>query len=86
MLTQEEKLDILSEFPNVKLCYEKIIHKKVYDFDLLLAIPDGKKCFAWFTPYKNNTPIIQEVPETSNIPDPLLRPKKYHLMVFPPRK
>ena len=54
MLTQEEKLDILSEFPNVKLCYEKIIHKKVYDFDLLLAIPDGKKCFAWFTSYKNN--------------------------------
>jgi len=54
MLTQEDKLDILSKFPNVKLSYEKIIHKKVYNFDLLLSIPDGKKCFAWFTSFKNN--------------------------------
>jgi hypothetical protein len=54
MLTQEEKLDILREFPNIKLSYEKIIHKKVYEFDLLLGIPDGKKCFVWFTSFKNN--------------------------------
>ena len=54
MLTQEDKSDILSEFPNIKLSYEKIIHKKVYNFDLLLGIPDGKKCFAWFTSFKNN--------------------------------
>jgi len=55
MLTQEDKRDILSNFPNVKLSYEKIVHKKVYNFDLLLSIPDGKKCFAWFTLFKNNT-------------------------------
>ena len=54
MLSQEEKLDILREFPNIKLSYEKIIHKKVYNFDLLLGIPDGKKCFVWFTSFKNN--------------------------------
>jgi len=53
MLTQEEKLDILNKFPNIKLSYEKIIHKKVYNFDFLLAIPDGKKCFAWFTSFKD---------------------------------
>jgi hypothetical protein len=53
MLTQEEKLDLLRDFPNVKLSYEKIIHKKVYNFDVLLAIPEGKKCFAWFTSFKN---------------------------------
>jgi len=58
MLTQEDKLDILHEFPNVKLSYEKIIHKKVYNFDLLLSIPDGKKCFAWFTSFKNNMVCI----------------------------
>ncbi len=46
MLTQDEKSYILSEFPNMKLSYEKIQHKKVYNFDLLLGIPDGKKCFA----------------------------------------
>jgi hypothetical protein len=58
MLTQEDKLDILREFPNVKLPYEKIVHKKVYNFDLLLAIPDGKKCFAWLTTFKNKTICI----------------------------
>ena len=58
MLTQEDKLDILHEFPNIKLSYEKIIHKKVYNFDLLLSIPDGKKCFAWFTSFKNNMVCI----------------------------
>jgi len=58
MLTQEDKRDILSNFPNVKLSYEKIVHKKVYNFDLLLSIPDGKKCFAWFTLFKNNTVCI----------------------------
>jgi hypothetical protein len=53
MLTQEEKLDLLRDFPNVKLSYEKIIHKKVYNFDVLLAIPEGKKCFPWFTSFKD---------------------------------
>lgn len=49
MLTQEEKEKILSDFPNIKLSYEKIIHKKVSNSDLILAIPDGYKCFIWFT-------------------------------------
>jgi len=39
----------LSRFPNVKLSYEKIIHKKVYDAFCCLTIPEGEKCFAWFT-------------------------------------
>ena len=39
---------ILKDFPkNVKLSYENIVHKKVYS-DFVLAIPQGKKCFAWF--------------------------------------
>jgi hypothetical protein len=58
MLTQQDKNDILHNFPNIKLSYEKIVHKKVYSFDLLLSIPDGKKCFAWFTSFKNNTVCI----------------------------
>lgn len=49
MLTQEEKQNILREFPNVKLSYEKIIHKKVYNCDLAIVIPEGKKSFIWFT-------------------------------------
>ena len=45
--------EILDEFPSVKLSYENIIHKKVYNSDYVTAIPEGKKCFAWFTDYKN---------------------------------
>jgi hypothetical protein len=55
MLTKEDKEYILTEFPNIKLSYEKIIHKKVYPLkdDYLLVIPEGKKCFAWITMFKN---------------------------------
>ena len=45
--------EILDEFPSVKLSYENIIHKKVYNLDYVTAIPEGKKCFAWFTNYNN---------------------------------
>jgi hypothetical protein len=49
MLTQEDKQNILQDFPNVKLSYETIAHKKVYNCDLIVAVPYGFKCFAWFT-------------------------------------
>ena len=53
MLTQEDKENILSNFPNIKLSYEKIIHKKVYNFDIAIAVPEGKKSFIWFTFYND---------------------------------
>jgi hypothetical protein len=55
MITEEDKEIILSEFPNVKLSYENIIHKKVYPLknDYLMIVPDGNKCFVWFTLYKD---------------------------------
>ncbi len=40
---------ILSNFPNVKLSYENITHKKVYNSNYIVAVPVGKKCFVWFT-------------------------------------
>ncbi len=40
---------ILSNFPNVKLSYENITHKKVYNSNYIVAVPVGKKCFIWFT-------------------------------------
>lgn len=49
MLSQSDKQDILSEFPNIKLSYENIIYNKVSTVDYFVAIPEGKKCFAWFT-------------------------------------
>lgn len=53
MLTQGEKEYILREFPNIKLSYENIIYKKVYNSDYIVAVPEGKKCFAWFTTFKD---------------------------------
>jgi len=69
MLSEEEKEQILSELPNIKLSYENIIHKKVYS-DFVLAIPEGKKCFAWFTNNKNgNVCYILELGENKQIFD-----------------
>jgi len=49
MLSHTDKENILREFPNIKLSYETVIYKKVYNSDYMIAIPEGKKCFAWFT-------------------------------------
>ena len=45
---------ILKDFPNIELSYETFVHKKVHQYDLSFAIPEGNKYFAWFTVYKNN--------------------------------
>ena len=45
--------EILEDFPNLELSYEKKLHKKVQS-DIYLTIPKGKKYFAWFKLYKNN--------------------------------
>jgi hypothetical protein len=45
---------LLQEFPtNIKLSYENIIHKKVYNADINLAIPCGPKFYAWFYSFNN---------------------------------
>jgi hypothetical protein len=53
MLSHDNKREILCEFPNIKLSYENITHKKVLNADVIIAIPRGKKCFAWFTTYND---------------------------------
>jgi hypothetical protein len=40
---------VLNNFPKFELSYEIITHKKVYNSDIILAIPEGIKYFAWFT-------------------------------------
>jgi hypothetical protein len=52
MLTVEDQKHLLSEFPDLKLSYENITHKKVYNSELVIAIPEGVKCFGWFTYFK----------------------------------
>jgi hypothetical protein len=68
MIKNLNNQDILSDFPNVKLSYENITHKKVYNSDMILVIPEGKKCFAWFT-YINEKPscLIMELAGDKNI-------------------
>ena len=44
---------LLSNFPSIKLSYEKKIHKKVFPLDIIITIPKGKKYFAWFCKFKN---------------------------------
>ena len=52
-LTQHDKNEIISYLPNFELSYEKLIHNKVHNYELCIAIPYGKKYLAWFTTYKN---------------------------------
>jgi hypothetical protein len=70
MLSQTDKENILREFPNIKLSYENITHKKVLNADYIVAIPEGKKCFAWFT-YVNGKMVclIMELLENKQIND-----------------
>jgi hypothetical protein len=50
LLNGQEKSKVLSSFPkNMKLSYENIVHKKVLNASLIIIIPQGKKCFVWFT-------------------------------------
>jgi hypothetical protein len=59
---------ILSDFPNFELSYETIIHNKVYNSDLILAIPEGKQVFIWFTIYKNeNVCFLLELSQNKNV-------------------
>jgi len=45
---------LIKRFPEFELFYETISHNKVSNlYDISLAIPIGKKCFIWFTFYKD---------------------------------
>ena len=68
MIHSSEQETILKDFPNIKLSYENIAYKKVYNYDILLAIPHGKKCFAWFTTINDkNVCIIMEITDNKQI-------------------
>ena len=68
MLSNKDKEVILNDFPNVKLSYENITHNKVYNSDIILAIPEGRKSFAWFTTHNDkNMCLIMELAENKQI-------------------
>jgi len=47
---------ILSNFPEIELSYEKNMYKNTLSVDFYLAIPKGRKFFAWFH-YYNSEPV-----------------------------
>jgi hypothetical protein len=59
---------VLQHFPKFELSYEIITHKKVHGANIVLAIPEGNKYFAWFTSYKNNNVcVLLQINENKNI-------------------
>ena len=67
MLSNYEKQELFKSFPaNIELSYDTPIHKKVFDY--FIAIPEGPKCFIWFTVYKNkNICAILEIDQHKKI-------------------
>jgi len=65
-LTEQEQSNLLKDFPNVELSYDHIIHKTLQSPIAVIAIPDGKKCFAWFTTFKmQNVCVLLEIAEAN---------------------
>jgi len=53
-LAQHQLLSVLQRFPEVELCYETVPHSKVSEnYHFGVAIPVGKKHYAWFTFHQN---------------------------------
>jgi len=54
ILTDLDKQSILRDFPISfsELSYDTMAHKKVHDADIMIAVPEGKQCIAWFTSFK----------------------------------
>lgn len=60
-INYSDKNNLLNRFPSIDLINENILTKKsnthkkyIYNSDLYLIIPKGKKCFVWFTYLKHN--------------------------------
>jgi len=53
-LSQSQISQVMKRFPEFKLSYETISHKKVLpEYNVAMAIPLGKKAYAWFTFYQD---------------------------------
>jgi len=69
MLTDLELSTLFKNFPrDVELSYETIIHKTLHNTDFVMAIPEGKKYFAWFTSFRaQNVCVLLEISENKKI-------------------
>lgn len=61
---------VVQTFPlkTSKLSYEIIAHKKVNEPDIVMAIPEGKRCLSWFTSYNSdNVCFLLELDDNNSI-------------------
>lgn len=54
----KEKKQILYNFPELELSYEKRLHNKVHNINCFMTIPYGLKYFAWFHNFKHQNMLI----------------------------
>ena len=47
-IAEQDKQGILKDFPNIEMCFETITHN-TFPSEYVIAVPEGKKYFAWFT-------------------------------------
>jgi hypothetical protein len=79
MLSDFEINNILKKFPKIELSYETVVHKKVCSADIIFAIPEGIKCFAWFTKYKEtNVCFLLEMGNNKEITNVKIYNIKFH--------
>jgi hypothetical protein len=73
--------ELLSEFPKFELSYETMMHNKVYDADVMCAIPEGNKCFAWFTIFKDENVCFIFEPENNSSSNPKFKTRQVKIAV-----
>ena len=60
--------ELMNDFPSIKLSYGTTIHKKVFNANIIMAIPTGNKYYAWFTTYQHhNVCLLIELSNNSQI-------------------
>ena len=69
---------IMERLPDFELSYETVSHKKVYNYDIAMAIPFGKKCLCWFS-YFNDEDVcyFMNLNKEKNVSDQM-----YFLILF----
>jgi hypothetical protein len=80
ILSHHQNSLLEQRFPNFELSYETISHKKVPpNYNLALAIPSGKKCYAWFSFHKNNDVLyILDINKEKRITKTSMVPSNFH--------
>ena len=78
MLSSFNKNNLIKRLPEIKLSYDKILHKKVYG-NLFLIIPKGCKCLLWFTYIENkNVCLLLILNNNNNIKEINIVPCCFH--------